>query len=382
MDRVNLHIGASIEGKLLSKPENFLPRLERSYSPRVANRSPVPKASSSEKMLFPDIRASKCSSRNSRSSAVEGTRVSTNRCGCMHGYAAISHSGLSRYRVEDRASIVINIPKPQSLVDEHWPRSSLFAIYDGHSGKSCANFLKDRLHNYIFTDHNFPFKVKNAITAAFHKADEEFLLQASEQGEMSGSCALVVLLIGDKCIIANTGDSHAVVSFYKGSKLKAINRIHKPGDPAENQRIVEAGGSIFQNYSIGERGETVFSGPMKVMPGKLKISRAFGNLDAKIERYGGNPKVVIVDPEIKSFSITPEIDFLMIATDSLFEKISYREALDVVWRSVNEHKNQELSVQIAAGIEELTAETRKRQVQDNITIILIVFKSVLIENQD
>ena len=300
----------------------------------------------------------------------------------MYGYAAGSHSGLSRYRVEDRVSIIINIPKPRSLVDEHWPRSSLFAIYDGHSGKSCANFLKDHLHNSIFTDPSFPFKVKNAITSAFRKTDSEFLQQAKEKGEMSGSCALVVLLIGDKCIIANTGDSHAVVSFFKGTKLKAINSLHTPDNPVENKRIVEAGGSVFQNYSINERGETVFSGPTKVMPGKIRISRAFGNIDAKTEKYGGNPNVVIVDPEIKSFSVTPEIDFLMIATDSLFEKIPYREALDVVWRSINEHKNQELSVQLAAGIEELTMEARRRQLQDNITIILIVFKSILLESQE
>jgi protein phosphatase PTC2/3 len=27
-----------------------------------------------------------------------------------------------------------------------WPKCSFFAIYDGHGGSACADFLKDSLH--------------------------------------------------------------------------------------------------------------------------------------------------------------------------------------------------------------------------------------------
>lgn len=380
MERIDLHIGGAQERNALKAPINYLPRLERSYSPKITSRSPSRFTSNSEKLLLPDIRQSKCSSRASRLSTVEGSKVSANRCGYMHGYVVNSHSGLSRYKIEQRASVIINIPKPKTIVEDHWPRSSFFGIYDGHSGVSCANFLKERLHNYIFTDPSFPFKVKDSITSAFIRADEDFISEATDKGEMSGSCALITLIIGDKCIVANTGSSHSIVSLCKGNKLKQLNSLHKPENPLEIQRISLAGGSITHNYIRSEKGETVLAGPGKVLPGKLHVTRAFGDLDAKTERYGGNAKVVIVQPEIKSFSITPEVDFLMIATDSLFEKISYREALEIVWKNFNEHK--ELSSQLSQGIEELALESRRRQITENITIILVSFKPSLQSDSD
>ena len=40
-------------------------------------------------------------------------------------------------------------------------------------------------------------------------------------------------------------------------------------------------------------------GPVRVNPGRLSVSRTFGDIEAKFEKFGGNPKVVIAEPEIK-----------------------------------------------------------------------------------
>ena len=376
---INLEIPS---GERLIRRSLGLPRLEKSYSPKSVNRSPHPRQSGSEKLILPDIRSSKCSSRNSRCSALDGNRVSTSHCGAVYGYAVSSQGGISRNRNEDRVCIILNIPKPKSLIDEHWPRSSFFAIYDGHSGKGCANFLKENLHNYIFNDPNFPFKVKKTINTAFRKADDIFLTEAEEKGDVSGSCALIVLIIGEKCIIANTGNAHAVVSFYKGTKLKSIISIHNPEEENENKRIINAGGTIYHDYIINEKGETVIYGAARLSPGKLTVSRAFGDLDAKIEKYGGNPNVLIVDPEIKSFKISHELDFLMLATDSIFENLSYRDSIDIIWRCINEHKTQDLGIQLGSSTEELITETYRRQGHHNATVIIIAFKSITDNNHD
>jgi len=39
-------------------------------------------------------------------------------------------------------------------------------------------------------------------------------------------------------------------------------------------------------------------GPYRVLPGRLSVSRTFGDIEAKLEKYGGKPGVVISDPEI------------------------------------------------------------------------------------
>ena len=47
----------------------------------------------------------------------------------------------------------------------------------------------------------------------------------------------------------------------------------------------------------------VTQGPVRVIPGRLSVSRTFGDCQAKLERYNGNPNVIIVDPEIHNLSI-------------------------------------------------------------------------------
>jgi protein phosphatase 2C family protein 2/3 len=39
-------------------------------------------------------------------------------------------------------------------------------------------------------------------------------------------------------------------------------------------------------------------GPARVLPGKLSVSRTFGDCTAKFEQYGGNPKCIVAEPEI------------------------------------------------------------------------------------
>ena len=60
--------------------------------------------------------------------------------------------------------------------------------------------------------------------------------------ERSGSCALVVLIVGNFCHVANVGDSRAVLSCDSGQRIFPLTRDHKPSDENENKRIIEAGG--------------------------------------------------------------------------------------------------------------------------------------------
>ena len=46
--------------------------------------------------------------------------------------------------------------------------------------------------------------------------------------DRSGSCALVVLIIDQICYIANVGDSRAIFSTERGSKVYSLSNDHKP----------------------------------------------------------------------------------------------------------------------------------------------------------
>lgn len=63
--------------------------------------------------------------------------------------------------------------------------------------------------------------------------------------ERSGSCAVVLLIVGDICYVANVGDSRAVMSLGGGRKVIALSRDHKPADTKEFKRIKDAGGQVY-----------------------------------------------------------------------------------------------------------------------------------------
>lgn len=69
------------------------------------------------------------------------------------------------------------------------------------------------------------------------------------------------------------------------------------------------------------------------------MSRTFGDAEAKISKYGGNPNVVIATPEIKSFTITKDHDFVVLACDGIFDKLSNQETAQCVWNSVSDNKH-------------------------------------------
>jgi serine/threonine protein phosphatase PrpC len=140
------------------------------------------------------------------------------------------------------------------------------------------------------------------------------------------------------CYLANVGDSRAIMSVDGGEKILALSRDHKPEAPDETKRIEENGGRIYQNSNyipdITPDGKTTMHlivGPHRVFPGRLSVSRTIGDIEAKAPKYGGNLKVVIPTPDIKCFKIRNNYDFIVLACDGVFEKLSNQELVKSVW---------------------------------------------------
>lgn len=115
---------------------------------------------------------------------------------------------------EDRVSIILNIAKPAGRLEESWPKCSFFGVYDGHGGSACADFLRDNLHQFVVEQPSFPGHPAKALRSGFQAAEEYFLEQSQLPGQedRSGSCCVVVMIVGDTCYVANVGDSRAVAS--------------------------------------------------------------------------------------------------------------------------------------------------------------------------
>ena len=148
--------------------------------------------------------------------------------------------------------------------------------------------------------------------------------------------------------IANVGDSRAVLSSYNGVVVSDLSRDHKPGDKTEERRIVLNGGEVYQTHTLtkvqGANGKVrmiPLYGPYRVFPGRLSVSRAFGDIEAKQSKFGGNPRVLICKPDIETLDLGREdLDFILLGCDGIFEKLTSRLAVEALWKGLRASKGR------------------------------------------
>lgn len=164
-----------------------------------------------------------------------------------------------------------------------------------------------------------------ALKSGFEKCEKAFV-EHSKGGRLdrSGSCAIVTFFYGNMLYVANVGDSRAIMSSKFGDVISELSIDHKASCEYEQKRIFDAGGKIYQtrlshsNPSIkifyeGEEHSFIL-GPHRVMPGRLSVTRTFGDIEAKLPEYKGNPRVIVNEPEVRVVKVTPDQDFVVLAS--------------------------------------------------------------------
>ena len=362
----------------------LLPRLVISQAPvpynltrtGSLNNLALPKLSSrSEISLSPPLLSSPVQSHKKEPSKVHkspsmpslNSSVRSNKTyGAVHYYCANTNKGLIREYNEDRVMIILRIPKPDDKKFEKWPPCSFFGLYDSHGGKNCSIFLRDNLHLFITQSPYFPADPLQAILTGFEKAENAFLDLALKKRDKSGSCAIIALVIGKKCFVANLGDSRAVVSSNNGSDCVALTNDHKPNDANESQRILKNGGEVYYSSQIG-------NSVCRVLPGRLAVSRAFGDFEAKLKEFGGNPNVLIAVPDVRVFSISKTTDFVLLGSDGIFDRLSNREIVDIFW-NIKAPRIDPLD-KLTKGVENVILEAMNRESFDNVTVLVVAFEN-------
>ncbi|VFQ89866.1 unnamed protein product [Cuscuta campestris] len=216
----------------------------------------------------------------------------------------------------------------------------LFGVFDGHGGARAAEYVKQNLFSNLIKHPNFISDTKSAIADAYSHTDSEFLKSENSQNKDAGSTASTAILVGDRLLVANVGDSRAVIC--RGGHAIAVSRDHKPDQKDERQRIEEAGGFVM------------WAGTWRV-GGVLAVSRAFG--DRLLKQY------VVADPEIKEERVDSSLEFLILASDGLWDVVTNEEAVSMV-KPIKEPEE---------GAKRLMQEAYERGSSDNITIVIVRF---------
>ncbi|XP_076898862.1 putative protein phosphatase 2C 24 [Bidens hawaiensis] len=197
-----------------------------------------------------------------------------------------------------------------------------FGVYDGHGCSHVATGCKDRLHVLVKEELNQKLELTEwtkTMERSFNRMDKEVIdlnkgtvggncrceLQAPDSDAV-GSTAVVAITTPDKIIVANCGDSRAVLC--RNGKAVPLSNDHKPDRPDELNRIQAAGGRVI--YWEGAR-----------VLGVLAMSRAIG--DNYLKPY------VSCEPEVTVTDRTPEDECLIIASDGLWDVVSNDTACGV-----------------------------------------------------
>jgi len=236
---------------------------------------------------------------------------------------------------------------------------AFYAVYDGHGGRHAAELAEKFLHECVLKSDDLKNKeatddeILNVLRGGFDRTDSIIMKRSLEGMWNDGCTAVVVLVMGTKLYIGNLGDAEAVLARRKENTLTAelLTFKHKPSDPDERKRIESAGGHVVFGRVLGS----------------LAVSRALGDTEFKVPRNKASADFVSKDPFLKCVTIDPDVPFLIVACDGLWDKVTYQQAVDFVSsRYVNGVSPEDTARQ-------LVEKALKDGTLDNVSVIIVYF---------
>ncbi|XP_062120200.1 protein phosphatase 2C 51-like [Humulus lupulus] len=234
-----------------------------------------------------------------------------------------------------------------------------FGVYDGHGGAHVAEMCRERLHEVVASElvrlennDDGGSEWEKVLEGCFDKMDEE--VRGNAAARTVGSTAVVAVVAEEEVVVANCGDCRAVMS--RAGVALALSTDHKPNIPDELERIEDAGGRV-----INWNGYRVL--------GVLATSRSIG--DEYLRPF------VISKPEVTVTKRTNNDEFLILASDGLWDVVSNEAACKVVKKcfdgEIKRLSNKEVlnGSRATAAAAVLADLAMARGSRDNISVIVV-----------
>ncbi|XP_051965451.1 protein phosphatase 1A-like [Xyrauchen texanus] len=237
-----------------------------------------------------------------------------------------------------------------------FPDWSYFAVYDGHAGRTVAQYCSGNLLDFILDTGGVTVDedvehVKEGIRDGFLGIDRHMhTLARNESWDRSGSTAAAVMISPRNIYFINCGDSRTFLC--RNGQVVFYTEDHKPFNPREKERIQNAGGSVT----------------LQRINGSLAVSRALGDFDFKeVEWRAQTEQLVSPEPEVYELERTPEDEFLVVACDGVWDAIGNEELCAFV-------RNR---LQVCDDLRDICAQVIDLCIYkgslDNISVIIICF---------
>ncbi|KAK3037136.1 hypothetical protein RJ639_031023 [Escallonia herrerae] len=313
-----------------------------------------------------------------------------------------------------------------SLLDSG-PYGTFLGVYDGHGGPETSRYINDHLFQHLkskkldpitigklvavfyccllsfrFTSEQQSMSV-DVIRKAFQATEDGFLSVVTKQWPMKpqiaavGSCCLVGIICGGILYVANLGDSRAVL----GRLVRATGEVLAIQLSAEHNASIESVRQELHSLHPDDSHIVVLKHNVWRVKGLIQISRSIGDVYLKKAEFNREPlyakfrlrepfrrPILSSEPSISVHELQPHDQFLILASDGLWEHLSNQDAVDIVQNHPHSGSARRLvkaALQEAAKKREMRYSDLKkidrgvrRHFHDDITVIVVFLDSNLV----
>ncbi|KAH6760351.1 Protein phosphatase 2C family protein [Perilla frutescens var. frutescens] len=315
---------------------------------------------------------------------------------------------------------------------ESGPRGTFVGIYDGHAGPEASRFIN--IHLFENIKNNLGLRVDgtffysgvcwtffciklcdsgltsesqdmaaDVIKNAYLATEDQFLSMVKKQWEIRpqiasvGSCCLVGVICNGMIYTANAGDSRVVLARLEksGKQVKAVQLSDEHNASRESVR------DELCTLHPEDPHIVVLKHKVWRVKGLIQVSRSIGDAYLKKVEFNKSPllakfrlaepfekPILLAEPTIHVQKLQPEDQFLIFASDGLWEHLSNQEAVNIVHNSPRNgiaRKLVKAALQEAAKKREMRYSDLKKIVRgvrrhfhDDITVIVLFLDSHLI----
>lgn len=228
------------------------------------------------------------------------------------------------------------------------PFGTYVGVYDGHGGPEASRFVNKHLFPFL---HKFAAEQGglsvDVIKKAFNATEQEFwnlvrqALPVKPQIASVGSCCLVGAITNDVLYVANLGDSRAVLGRRVSEDMK--NKVVAERLSTDHNVSVEEVRKEVEALHPDDSQVVVYTRGVWRIKGIIQVSRSIGDVYLKKPDFYGDPifqqygnpvpmkrPVISAEPSVLFRKLKPQDQFLIFASDGLWEQLSNEAAVEIV----------------------------------------------------
>lgn len=226
------------------------------------------------------------------------------------------------------------------------PYGTFIGVYDGHGGPETSRYVNNHLFQNLkrFTSEQNSISTE-VIRKAFHATEEGFSSIVAKQWTMNpqlaavGTCCLIGVICNGTLYIANAGDSRAVL----GRTVKSTREAIAIQLSIEHNASIESVRQELHTLHPDDPQIVVLKHNVWRVKGIIQISRSIGDMYLKKAEFNREPlyakfrlrdpikrPILSADPSISVHKIQQNDQFLIFASDGLWEHLSNQDAVDIV----------------------------------------------------